>query len=256
MTDINAVINETFDAARRYHTVVNQNQLNNNGELKNKWMPILWFGNLPAYSESKLKVVTVGINPSNQEFPEDPKDFRFNGEAINNAYSAICDNAKLDIELYKNALNEYFSVNPYYTWFDRAFKSVLNALDCSFYSDKSTNTALHIDLRTPIPTSPVWSGLSKSKIITQALTDPGKSIFSHLINALKPDAVILTPGKTHLSALGFKNICGPNIVNTNLVFPACESQNTKFISFYKAGAITPSFLGVENVIADFIRTQI
>lgn len=99
MTDINAVINETFDAARRYHTVVNQNQLNNNGELKNKWMPILWFGNLPAYSESKLKVVTVGINPSNQEFPEDPKDFRFNGEAINNAYSAICNNAELDIEL-------------------------------------------------------------------------------------------------------------------------------------------------------------
>jgi hypothetical protein len=33
-------------------------------------MPILYFGNLPAYRSSPLRVVTVGLNPSRLEFPK------------------------------------------------------------------------------------------------------------------------------------------------------------------------------------------
>ena len=32
-------------------------------------VPVLFFGNLDAYCNSSLRVVTVGLNPSLQEFP-------------------------------------------------------------------------------------------------------------------------------------------------------------------------------------------
>ena len=36
-------------------------------------LPVIWFGNLEKYKASKQKIVTVGINPSNQEFPSGTK---------------------------------------------------------------------------------------------------------------------------------------------------------------------------------------
>ena len=33
-------------------------------------IPIDWFGDREAYNESKVKVVTVGLNPSDKEFRE------------------------------------------------------------------------------------------------------------------------------------------------------------------------------------------
>ena len=35
-------------------------------------IPILFFGDLKAYCESDLRVVTVGLNPSRWEFPKFP----------------------------------------------------------------------------------------------------------------------------------------------------------------------------------------
>lgn len=38
-------------------------------------IPILWFGDMEAYCHSKRKIVTVGLNPSLQEFPKDKDRF-------------------------------------------------------------------------------------------------------------------------------------------------------------------------------------
>ena len=34
-------------------------------------VPILWFGDMDAYWESEKKIVTVAVNPSKLEFPDD-----------------------------------------------------------------------------------------------------------------------------------------------------------------------------------------
>ena len=44
-------------------------------------IPIVWFGNLEKYSSSKGRIVTVALNPSNQEFPKDDARQRFNVNA-------------------------------------------------------------------------------------------------------------------------------------------------------------------------------
>ena len=63
------------------------NELKNEPMLKDKnvivdTMPILYFGNLDAYKKSKLKIVTVSLNPSDMEFKKKKSDkdydfFRF-----------------------------------------------------------------------------------------------------------------------------------------------------------------------------------
>ena len=40
-------------------------------------LPILFFGNLHAYSSSRMRVLTVGLNPSLHEFPVDDPFRRF-----------------------------------------------------------------------------------------------------------------------------------------------------------------------------------
>jgi hypothetical protein len=44
-------------------------------------VPNVWFGDLPAYEASPLRVVTVGLNPSNEEFPSTNPFCRFPGAA-------------------------------------------------------------------------------------------------------------------------------------------------------------------------------
>ena len=34
-------------------------------------IPIIWFGNINKYLDSEKRILTVGLNPSNIEFPED-----------------------------------------------------------------------------------------------------------------------------------------------------------------------------------------
>ena len=64
-------------------------------------LPVIWFGNLEKYKASKQKIVTVGINPSNQEFPSGTKP-RFDVPSL------LPENDK---KIY-DTLNNYFVANP------------------------------------------------------------------------------------------------------------------------------------------------
>ena len=44
--------------------------------------PIVWFGNTRRYFHSKIKVVTIGLNPSKREFPDHNPDLRFPGARV------------------------------------------------------------------------------------------------------------------------------------------------------------------------------
>ena len=115
-------------------------------------MPILWFGDYEKYKKSHVKIVTVGYNPSDNEFSQQ----RF-GNLANKTIN------KISLEDYINALNSYFYNAPYKRWFGH-FSWYLQQFGSSF-----DNGVLHIDLYSAIATSPTWSGLSdeEKEIVSQ-----------------------------------------------------------------------------------------
>lgn len=60
------------------------------------------------------------------------------------------------------------------------------------------NMALHIDLCSPIATSPTWSKLPKEA--KERLTLTGNQTFDSIIGQLKPDIIVASIGKGHLNS--------------------------------------------------------
>ncbi len=113
-------------------------------------IPIPYFGDLASYLASPLRVLTAALNPSNGEFPD--KTPRFDvGKGIKGP-------AELEAQL-----SAYFRCNPYSRWF-RSFEPVLNGLGASYggkmMKGEYASTALHVDMCSPIATSPTWSRLT------------------------------------------------------------------------------------------------
>lgn len=121
-------------------------------------LPVIWFGNLEKYKASKQKIVTVGINPSNQEFP-------FGAKPRFDVPSLLPENEE---KIY-DTLNNYFVANPYWGWFTQYEKILEGSFDCSYggqlqaYNAFVNNTAIHIDCCSAIATNPPWGKLSDSK---------------------------------------------------------------------------------------------
>lgn len=159
----------------------------------NPSIPIIWFGDMEAYKKSKLRVVTVALNPSDKEFRKDNQlsFFRFkNGEKIHSK-------TKLDEtekSILKETLSNYFKDEPYDNWFN-CFEKPLNALDSSYKCGE--NIALHIDIYTALATNPTWGGLKKEE--KQMLTDGNarsKELFNSLMEYLSPDVILYSANKT------------------------------------------------------------
>ena len=86
-------------------------------------VPILFFGNVHAYFSSRMRVLTVGLNPSLHEFPADSPFRRFPlAEGITVS----------EPDRYLDALAAYFRTDPYRSWFS-AFEPLLNGLEASYY---------------------------------------------------------------------------------------------------------------------------
>ena len=78
-------------------------------------IPIDWFGDRVAYNRSKIRIVTVGLNPSDKEFRNN------DGESFNTS---------LRFEGYEEkgleaVYNNYFEYNPY-SWF-KSFEYILTS---------------------------------------------------------------------------------------------------------------------------------
>lgn len=147
-------------------------------------IPIVWFGDMEAYKKSKIKVITIAINPSNNEFPNgadgEPSFSRFLKAKELYKKDTLSQDDKI---LLAQTLNSYFKNEPYMKWFKR-FEKPLNVLDVSYKNGE--NIALYIDIYTALATNPTWGSLDEiqqNKIISI-------NLFEKLLDYLKPDVMI------------------------------------------------------------------
>ncbi len=167
-------------------------------------VPILFFGDSNRYRRSKLRVITVGLNPSNSEFHDSPNPDPFvRFDEARSVYPTILDGVGQHHSAYVGALNSYFRNKPY-DWF-RCFEPILQGLDCSYYGAR-TNTALHTDLCSPLATNPTWSKLPESA--RTALQANGVAMWHNLVGQLLPDVIVISVARQHLSRIRFHRI-GP-----------------------------------------------
>ncbi|OJU12149.1 MAG: hypothetical protein BGN86_08960 [Caulobacterales bacterium 68-7] len=151
-------------------------------------LPIPYFGDLERYLSSPLRVVTAALNPSNAEFPRDKPRF--------DVAMGLRGPAELETQL-----SAYFATNPYRAWFS-TFEPVLNGLGASYGGHMAIemydSTALHLDMCSPIATSPTWSKLTPDQ--RGKLTQTGRQVFERLLDELKPHVVVASFGWAHLEA--------------------------------------------------------
>jgi len=146
----------------------------------NPSIPILYFGDEVAYRSSNLKVITVGKNPSLNEFL-DPITYSYNiGYRFPNWNGTNL----------MQVLDEYFRQNPLRQWFS-SFEPILNGKNCSYYTNtKFQNIALHTDICSPLATDPTWSKLNINQ--KQLLFPQGVKIWWNLVKDLAPDIILVS----------------------------------------------------------------
>ena len=162
--------------------------------------PILFFGDLDAYRGSPLRVLTVGLNPSLEEFPDGEPFLRF---------PLAADVASADRDRYLEALAAYFRTNPYRNWF-RHFEPLLNGMRTSYYPGEAS-TVLHTDICSPVATDPTWSRLGESdRAILEA---DGGPLWHALLDALEPHLVVLSVARRHLDRITFDALGGWRVIH-------------------------------------------
>ena len=153
-------------------------------------LPILFFGDLNAYLESPLRVVTVGLNPSLEEFPAREPFWRF---------PLTGGSRGREPDRYLDSMSAYFRTHPYGKWF-RAFEPLLKGTGSSYYAGE-LSMALHTDICSPVATSPTWSKLGQAD--RAALEANGGPLWHALLKALRPQVVALSVARDHLSRIEF-----------------------------------------------------
>ena len=163
-------------------------------------VPILFFGNLGAYRASPLRVLTVGLNPSLHEFPEQQPFRRF---------PALAGEGDPETSRYLDAMSDYFDIEPYRAWFD-TFKPLLEGMEASFYGD-GASTALHTDICSPVATNPTWSKLDKAN--RKILESDGGPLWHLLLETLKPQIVIISVARKHLERIKFTPVAEWQVIH-------------------------------------------
>jgi hypothetical protein len=167
--------------------------------------PILYFGDLDAYRASSLRVITVGVNPSGEEYPAGAPWSRFPVAA-----SAAAEDVVPLLPDYLRALNNYFQLRPYKRWFG-SYEPALNGLDASYYAGAPA-TAIHTDVCTPVPTSPVWGGLERHE--WRSLAPGGVALWHRLVEELEPHVILASVGARNFSRIALAPIAESEVIYT------------------------------------------
>ena len=237
-------------------------------------IPILFFGNLEAYLGSDKRVVSVALNPSLAEFLDTSGsysiDFRFRGAPVSYSYS------QSDYLAYIHALSNYFDYNPYLNWFWhnekvlRHFNTSYRGIFCKYGPNKKfkiENTALHIDLKAPVATDPVWGKLSTAdKTLVNTLYG---SLVNDILKYLDPDIIVISTsaqnvgqyfGINHKNALIHKTSGAGGYVDLHVIKSPVSNKDMGIVwglnrqKPFSGAGMTASFIdGACRVIADKLR---
>lgn len=168
-------------------------------------IPIDWFGNRNEHEQSDIRIVTVGLNPSDIEFKESDK-------ATTYSTKYRFPNAQMGVPTtYPRAWNEYFTYNPY-NWFNN-FERVLQGTGASYGGhspegigehDHPTRRAIHTDLCSSDATLPTWSQLSHAA--QKAIAQVGIPRWQEQMKQLRPDIIIMSVAKEYWSKLPITDI--------------------------------------------------
>ena len=159
-------------------------------------LPILYFGDLSAYTKSEFKIITAALNPSDAEF----KEFKYSKAS----FLRFPDYNK-SVETFYLSLNEYFKNIPYKKWFgnpvvgNSGFLPILNGLETCYYDRIKKNTAIHTDICSPLATTPTWSKLSS--VQQNKLFKEGFELWKKLVLEIKPDLILMSLKKENLKLL-------------------------------------------------------
>ena len=157
-------------------------------------IPIHWFGDRVAYNRSKIRIVTVGLNPSD-------KEFRNNNRESFNIGLRFQDYEEKGLEA---VYNNYFEYNPY-SWF-KSFECILNGLHASYYSEKGMpNRVRHTDICSPWATDPTWSKLPNQEKKNLMENEHGFEQWKQLIRQLKPDIILFSIPEEYIKKLDLEN---------------------------------------------------
>lgn len=127
-----------------------------------KWgSPIISFGNFKTSS-----VATIGINPSNREFVDKHgSELTVNNRRFHTLSSLKLANWQManknDMERISDTCTNYFTLNPYDTWF-KALDKIIRGTRTSYYDREAS--ACHLDL-VPFATTEKWGRITRSNQI-------------------------------------------------------------------------------------------
>ena len=156
----------------------------------NHWLvspgaPVLFFGDLPEYTASAIRIATVALNPSREEFPKE------------NPFSRFPNADSPDDALYLRALIAYFRTRPYWSWFD-CYEQALLGMASSYYSG-SSSTALHTDFCSVLPTTPTWSKLGA--YVQRQLVNDGVGLWHRLVEDIQPNILLWSTAREWLEGM-------------------------------------------------------
>lgn len=197
--------------------------------------PVLWFGDLRS---DLPKIVTIGANPSRREFLPSAnanqnvynnylvgQNARFYVSNIQFTNLPYISNQILD-QIIKS-YNDYFSVNPYRTWFGSndggKVEAFINGLGASFYNNNYDYRGIHIDL---FPFATMSDYRSIFNLCNNSLfqTNWAQNFLIDLIKRISPEKLIIFGISNYRSIL--------NIFNKHNVTPRQFSVGTKICDVY------------------------
>ena len=193
-------------------------------------IPIIWFGDMNAYlGNGNRRIVTIGLNPSKREFQDSnlslSKCVRFpNASYLVNNISLN----SLEIPDYIAAMNEYFVLKPYTTWFNH-YERILNQLDSSYFNKIGYHHAIHIDACSPVATDPAWGGLCSSQ--KNRLMSDWDKFFSDFFNFLKPQIILISANQDIVNKI-FTSVSWINHTNSTTYLKSSKKGNQIIIWGY------------------------
>jgi len=179
----------------RISSSIYENCFSHHGDVKDlavkNSIPVPYFGDVTGYFNSPIRIITVGLNPSDKEFEDKKKNEIFHR-------FDVTANTPISLE---QTLCEYFRKgDPYRIWFN-SFETILNAMGATYgFPEKAEKTiALHVDAGSPIATEKKWSDLKAEEL--EKLVAPGRAIFKRLLAELRPHLVMASIGWSHIGPL-------------------------------------------------------